>query len=138
MTTESANPPAPAIPYKNPALWVPTSYFAMGTVYITVSTASNIMLSNLGLPNDKAAAYSSLTGLAFTFKPFWAPLLELFKTKKFFVIIMQLTQARDGTSTLAAPLVFSSAEIATLEALDKSYANHDKLARNLHPPQDAT
>jgi Transposase DDE domain len=50
------------------------------------------------------------------------------------VIIMQLTQARDGTSTLAAPLVFSPAEIATLEALDKSYANHDKLARNLYPP----
>jgi MFS transporter, PAT family, beta-lactamase induction signal transducer AmpG len=81
------------VPFKNPFLWVPTSYFAMGTVYITVSTASNIMFSNLGLPNDKAAAYSSLTGLAFTFKPFWAPLLELYKTKKFFVIIMQITLA---------------------------------------------
>src|SRR5512142_2517157 len=96
MTTDpKAASPATAnpTPYKNPFLWVPTSYFAMGTVYITVSTASNIMFSNLGLPNDKAAAYSSLTGLAFTFKPFWAPLLELFKTKKFFVIAMQLTLA---------------------------------------------
>jgi hypothetical protein len=50
------------------------------------------------------------------------------------VITMQLTQARDGNSTLAAPLVFSPAEIATLEALDKSYANPNKLARNIHPP----
>ncbi|HEX4078188.1 MAG TPA: IS4 family transposase [Rhizomicrobium sp.] len=50
------------------------------------------------------------------------------------VITMQLTQARDHNSTLAAPLVFSSAEIATLEALDKSYANPNKLARNTHPP----
>jgi hypothetical protein len=50
------------------------------------------------------------------------------------VITMQLTQARDGNSTLTAPLVFSSAEIATLEALDKSYANPNKLARNIHPP----
>jgi PAT family beta-lactamase induction signal transducer AmpG len=81
------------VAYKNPFLWVPTSYFAMGTVYITVSTVSNIMLSNLGMSNDKAAAYSSLTGLAFTFKPFWAPLLELYKTKKFFVIVMQVALA---------------------------------------------
>jgi hypothetical protein len=50
------------------------------------------------------------------------------------VITMQLTQARDGNSTIAAPLVFSSAEIATLEALDKSYANPNKLAQNIHPP----
>jgi Transposase DDE domain len=37
------------------------------------------------------------------------------------VIIMQLTQARDGNSTLAAALVFSTAEIATLEAVNASY-----------------
>ncbi len=80
-------------PYKNPLLWVPSSYFAMGTVYTMVTTASNIMFSNLGLANDKAAAYSSLTGLAFTFKPFWAPLLELYKTKKFFVVLMQVVLA---------------------------------------------
>lgn len=74
---------------KPPALWVPTSYFAMGTVYIMVSTASNIMFANLGLSNEQAAAYSSLTGFAFTFKPLWAPLLELFQTKKFWVVVMQ-------------------------------------------------
>jgi hypothetical protein len=50
------------------------------------------------------------------------------------VITMQLTQARSGNSTLEAALVFSPAEIATLEALDKSYANPNKLARNTHPP----
>jgi hypothetical protein len=50
------------------------------------------------------------------------------------VITMQLTQARSGNSTLEAALVFSPAEIATLEALDKSYANPNKLARNTHTP----
>jgi PAT family beta-lactamase induction signal transducer AmpG len=101
------------IPYKNPLLWVPTSYFAMGTVYITVSTASNIMFSNLGLSNDQAAAYSSLTGFAFTFKPFWAPLLELYKTKKFFVIAMQLVLAVVFAG-LAFLLPFSGASTAPL------------------------
>jgi PAT family beta-lactamase induction signal transducer AmpG len=79
--------------YKSPSLWVPTSYFAMGTVYTMVTTAANIMFSNLGLENDKAALYSSLTGFAFSFKPLWAPLLELYKSKKFFVVLMQIVLA---------------------------------------------
>jgi len=113
MTTDPPAAPAAPVVYKNPFLWVPSSYFAMGTVYITVSTASNIMFSNLGLPNDKAAAYSSLTGLAFTFKPFWAPLLELYRTKKFFVIIMQITLAAVFAG-LAFMLPFSGASTSLL------------------------
>lgn len=79
--------------YKNPFLWVPTSYFAMGLVYTMVTTAANILFANLGLPNEKAALYSSLTGFAFTFKPLWAPLLEIYRTKKFFVVLMQIVLA---------------------------------------------
>jgi PAT family beta-lactamase induction signal transducer AmpG len=79
--------------YKHPILWVPTSYFAMGTVYTMVTTAANIMFANLGMSNELSALYSSLTGFAFTFKPLWAPLLELGKTKKFFVVLMQLILA---------------------------------------------
>jgi PAT family beta-lactamase induction signal transducer AmpG len=79
--------------YKHPILWVPTSYFAMGTVYTMVTTAANIMFANLGLSNEQSALYSSLTGFAFTFKPLWAPLLELGKTKKFFVVLMQFILA---------------------------------------------
>ncbi len=46
------------------------------------------------------------------------------------VIIMQLTQARDGASSLNAPLVFSSAEIATLDAVNASYSRPQS---NPHP-----
>lgn len=47
------------------------------------------------------------------------------------LIIMQLTQARDGTSSLDAPVVFSPAEIATLEAVNASYS---RPRGNPHPP----
>lgn len=98
MSTPSAQTqPSPAAaapaPYKHPLLWVPSGYFAMGTVYTMVTTAANILFANLGLPNEQAASYSSLTGFAFTFKPLWAPLLELGKTKKFFVVLMQFVLA---------------------------------------------
>jgi DDE family transposase len=49
------------------------------------------------------------------------------------VIILQLTQARDGNSTLAAALVFSPTEIATLEAVNLSYSGPTERRPNPHP-----
>jgi len=75
--------------YSNPFLWVPTSYLAMGLIYATVSAVANIMFKNLGLENAQAAFWSSLFILPYTIKPLWAPVVELYKTKKFFVLLMQ-------------------------------------------------
>lgn len=74
---------------KHPLLWVPSGYLVMGLVYVTVTTASNIIFKNLGLNNAQSALYSSLLGLVFTFKPLWSPLLEIFKSKKWWVLVMQ-------------------------------------------------
>jgi hypothetical protein len=51
------------------------------------------------------------------------------------VIILQLTQARDGNSAMAAALVFSPAEIATLEAVNESYATSSQSRANPHVPE---
>jgi PAT family beta-lactamase induction signal transducer AmpG len=82
-------PPA----YKNPFLWVPSSYLAMGLIYVTVGSVANIMFKNMGMENDKAAFWSSILGFPYTFKFVWAPLLELYRTKKFFVVLMQFALA---------------------------------------------
>jgi MFS transporter, PAT family, beta-lactamase induction signal transducer AmpG len=87
--TESGEAPA----YKNPFLWVPSSYLAMGLIYVTVGSVANIMFKNMGMENDKAAFWSSILGFPYTFKFVWAPLLELYKTKKFFVVLMQFALA---------------------------------------------
>jgi PAT family beta-lactamase induction signal transducer AmpG len=83
------NQPASQPAYRNPFLWVPTSYLAMGLIYVTVSGVANIMFKNLGMDNAKAAFWSSLFILPYTLKPLWAPVVELYKTKKFFVLTMQ-------------------------------------------------
>jgi MFS transporter, PAT family, beta-lactamase induction signal transducer AmpG len=75
--------------YKNPLLWVPSSYLTMGLIYVAVGTVANIMFKNMGMENDKAAFWSSILGFPYTFKFLWAPALELYKTKKFFVVLMQ-------------------------------------------------
>ena len=79
--------------YRPPILWVPSSFFAMGTVYTVVTTAANIMFANLGLTVAQATFYSSMTAFVYTFNPFWAPILELYRTKKFFVIAAQVVLA---------------------------------------------
>src|ERR1700722_19939447 len=79
--------------YKNPFLWVPSSYLTMGLIYVAVGTVANIMFKNMGMENDKAAFWSSILGFPYTFKFVWAPLLELYRTKKFFVVLMQFALA---------------------------------------------
>ena len=44
----------------NPFLRVPTTYLAIGLIYITLSGIANIMFKNLGMDNAKAAFWSSL------------------------------------------------------------------------------
>jgi PAT family beta-lactamase induction signal transducer AmpG len=77
----------------HPLLWVPSLYFAMGTPMIAVSVVAAIMYKNLGLGNAEIATYTGLMYLPWTIKPLWAPLLELFRTKKFFVLTMECAMA---------------------------------------------
>lgn len=73
----------------SPFFWVPTSYLAMGLIYSTLANVANIMFKNMGLDNAQAAFWSSLFVLPYVIKPLWAPTVELYKTKKFFVIASQ-------------------------------------------------
>lgn len=50
-------------------------------------------------------------------------------------IIMQLVQARDGTSAQSAEIVFTPAEIDTLQALVHELEGKTELQKNLHPPK---
>jgi PAT family beta-lactamase induction signal transducer AmpG len=65
----------------------------MGLVYVTVGSLATVMFANLGLSNEQAAFWSSALGAPYVLKPLWAPLLELSRTKKFFVVLMQLLLA---------------------------------------------
>ncbi|ACE85440.1 MFS transporter [Cellvibrio japonicus] len=75
---------------RHPLLWVPSGYFTMALTYNMLTAAAVIMFSNLGMDNGEAAAYASALGLAYTIKPFFAAFLEMYKTKKFFVLLSQI------------------------------------------------
>lgn len=78
-------------PKTNPLLWVPSGYFTMALTYMTLTSVTAIMFKNLGMDNGKAAEYASYLILAYTIKPLFAPFVEMYKTKKFFVLCAQFT-----------------------------------------------
>jgi PAT family beta-lactamase induction signal transducer AmpG len=81
-------PPAPA--RAHPALWVPSLYFAMGTPMTAVTVMSAVMYKNLGLSNAEIALYTGSMYLPWVVKPLWSPVAEMFRTKRFFVLAMEL------------------------------------------------
>jgi PAT family beta-lactamase induction signal transducer AmpG len=74
---------------RNPWLWVPSLYLAEGFPYVVVMTVSVIMYKRLNISNVEIALYTSWLYLPWVIKPFWSPLVDLLKTKRFWIIIMQ-------------------------------------------------
>jgi len=77
----------------HPLLWVPTLYFAEGTPMVAVSAVAAIMYKNLGVSNAEIALYTGMMYLPWTIKPLWAPIVELFGTKRRFVLCMEFAMA---------------------------------------------
>ena len=75
---------------QNPWSWIPTLYFAEGMPYIVVMTVSVIMYKRLGISNADIAFYTSWLYLPWVIKPFWSPIVELLKTKRWWIVTMQL------------------------------------------------
>ena len=75
---------------KNPWLWIPTLYFAEGIPYFIVNNISVLMFAKMGVPNGQMALFTSLLYLPWTIKPLWSPFVDLFKTKRWWVVTMQI------------------------------------------------
>ncbi|MGH7435834.1 MAG: MFS transporter, partial [Polyangiaceae bacterium] len=75
----------------SPAIaWVPSAYFAEGVPYAIATWAAGTMLKDLGHSDGDITVATAFIGLAWSLKPLWAAFLDMYRTKKFFVIAMQL------------------------------------------------
>jgi PAT family beta-lactamase induction signal transducer AmpG len=70
--------------------WIPSLYFASGLPYVVVMTISVIMYKRLGVSNTEIALYTSWLYLPWVIKPFWSPFVDILKTKRAWIIAMQL------------------------------------------------
>ena len=74
----------------SPWAWIPTLYFAEGIPYVVVMAISTVMYKRLGLGNAEIALYTSWLYLPWVIKPFWSPFVDLIRTKRWWVVAMQL------------------------------------------------
>jgi PAT family beta-lactamase induction signal transducer AmpG len=111
----------------HPASWVPTVYFAMGLPFVAIAAASSLMFKNLGISDSKIAFWTTLIMIPWTLKPLWSPLLEMFKTKKHFVVATQMiTGITFALVALSLPLPnFFTYSIALMAVIAFSGSTHD-------------
>lgn len=57
---------------------------------MAVMTLSTIMYTNLGLTNTELALYTSWLYLPWVIKPIWSPLVDSLKTKRWWILAMQI------------------------------------------------
>lgn len=80
---------------RNAWFWIPSLYFTEGLPYVIVMTVSVIMYKRLEISNTDIALYTSWLYLPWVIKPLWSPVVDIFKTKRFWIIIMQLIIGAD-------------------------------------------
>ena len=111
----------------SPWAWVPTLYFAQGLPYVAVMTISVIMYKRLGISNTDIALYTSWLYLPWVIKPFWSPFVDLLKTKRWWVVTMQMLVGA-GLAGVAFTLptdFFFQASLAVFWLVAFSSATHD-------------
>lgn len=112
---------------KSPWAWIPTLYFAEGLPYVAVMTIAVIMYKRMGISNTDIALYTSWLYLPWVIKPFWSPFVDLLKTKRWWIVIMQLLIGAGFAGiafTIPLPFFFQ-ATLAFFWLLAFSSATHD-------------
>ncbi|HEY3373331.1 MAG TPA: MFS transporter [Prolixibacteraceae bacterium] len=112
---------------RNPWAWIPTLYFAEGIPYVVAMTVSVIMFKRMGISNADIAFYTGWLYAPWVIKPLWSPLVDLLKTKRWWIVVMQLIiGAALGGVALALPLpVYFKITLIFLWLLAFSSATHD-------------
>jgi PAT family beta-lactamase induction signal transducer AmpG len=70
--------------------WIPTLYFSQGLPFVAVTFLSAVMYKNLKVSNTDIAFYTSWLYLPWVIKPLWSPLVDRFRTKRFWIVGLQL------------------------------------------------
>ena len=111
----------------SPLRWVPSAYFAMGLPFVILNMVCVLMFKGLGIEDSQIALWTSVIMFPWTIKFLWSPFLEMFKTKKFFVVATQLISGVGfGLVALALQLPdFFAVSIAILAVVALSGATHD-------------
>ena len=124
---ESSNVLPQSSRQRNPWWWIPTLYIGEGLPNVVVMTVAVVMYMQLGMSDTEIALYTSWLGLPWVIKPFWSPFVDLYRTKRWWVLTMQalLGSSLAGVAfTLNTPFWFQGT-MACFFLMAFSSATHD-------------
>ncbi|MFS0517940.1 MFS transporter [Nostoc sp. UIC 10607] len=73
----------------SPGTFIPTLYFTSGIPYIIINTVSVIFYKKLGIDNTQIALWTSFLYLPWVIKMFWAPIVDIYSTKRKWILCTQ-------------------------------------------------
>src|ERR1041385_4299793 len=123
--------PAPSLPdqpsVRNPWTWVPTLYFAQGLPNVVVATVSVVMFKGMGISNTDIALFTSWLYLPWVIKPLWSPVVDILKTRRLWIWMMQLVIGAGfaGVALTIPATHFFQYSLAFMWLLAFSSATHD-------------
>ena len=112
---------------QSPWSWIPSLYFAEGLPYVIVMSVSVVMYKRLGISNSDIALYTSWLYLPWVIKPFWSPVLDALRTKRWWILLMQCLMGGSFAGIaflLPLPHAFQTS-LAVFALLAFSSATHD-------------
>ncbi len=118
---------AQKVTQRNPWAWIPSLYFAEGIPYVVVMIVSVVLYKRMGISNTDIALYTSWLYLPWVIKPLWSPFVDMFRTKRFWVVSMQFfIGVALASVALTIPLPnFFQYTLAVLWLMAFSSATHD-------------
>ena len=107
--------------------WIPTLYFAEGLPYVAVMTLSVIMYKRLDVSNTDIALFTSWLYFPWVIKPLWSPFVDLLRTKRWWIYVMQLFVGAGmaGVAFVLPGDFFFRATLAFFWLMAFSSATHD-------------
>ncbi|MEK7721115.1 MAG: MFS transporter, partial [Elusimicrobiota bacterium] len=78
---------------RSPWAYVPTTYFAEGLPYMIVNVLAVIIYKKLGVSNTMIAFWTSWLYLPWVIKMLWGPLIDIYSTKRSWIIRTQALMA---------------------------------------------
>lgn len=77
----------------HPLLWVPSLYLAMGIPFNVINGTASTMFKSLGIGDAQNTVALGSVIVAWSLKPLWAAFLDMYRTKKFFVLATEILLA---------------------------------------------
>lgn len=105
-------------------------YFTEALPYAVVNVMTLALYADMKIPTDKITFWTSMLSWPWVIKPLWSPFIEIFRTKRWWVIAMQMLLAM-GTAGTALSLhlpAFFTVSLVFLAVVAFASATHDVAA----------